>query len=139
MTSRIARLFVLGLLAFASSDAFAQSPPPAPLPAWEKLTPQQREALIAPLRDRWNREPEDRPRMMERAQRWQALSPEQRAQARHGMKRFEGMSPEQRRQARALYGAAQVAADIRSQRFQRRNVECVQAGAGICTDFRQGR
>lgn len=104
MTSRIARLFVLGLLAFASSEAFAQSPPPAPLPAWEKLTPQQREALIAPLRDRWNREPEDRPRMMERAQRWQALSPEQRAQARHGMKRFEGMNPEQRRQARALYG-----------------------------------
>ncbi|QLQ26936.1 MAG: DUF3106 domain-containing protein [Pseudoxanthomonas sp.] len=104
MTSRIARLFVLGLLAFASAEAFTQSPPPAPLPAWEKLTPQQREALIAPLRDRWNREPEDRPRMMERAQRWQALSPEQRAQARHGMKRFEGMSPEQRRQARALYG-----------------------------------
>ena len=104
MTARIARLFVLGLLAFASAEAFAQSPPPAPLPAWEKLTPQQREALIAPLRDRWNREPEDRPRMMERAQRWQALSPEQRAQARHGMKRFEGMNPEQRRQARALYG-----------------------------------
>ena len=29
MTSRIARLFVLGLLAFASAQAFAQSPPPA--------------------------------------------------------------------------------------------------------------
>ena len=92
MTSRITRLFVLGLLAFASAQAFAQSPPPAPLPAWEQLTPQQREALIAPLRDRWHRKPEDRPHMMERAQ------------ARHGMKRFEGMNPEQRRQARALYG-----------------------------------
>ena len=88
MTSRIARLFVLGLLAFASAQAFAQSPPPAPLPTWEQLTPQQREALIAPLRDHWNREHEDRPRKMERAQSWQALSPQQRAQARHGMKRF---------------------------------------------------
>ncbi len=103
MTARIARLFVLGLLAFASAEAFAQSPPPAPLPTWEQLTPQQREALIAPLRDRWNREPEDRPRMMERAQRWQALSPEQRAQARHGMKRFEGMNPEQEEEIGSAY------------------------------------
>ena len=104
MTSRTARLFALGLL-LASVQAFAQSaPPPAHLPAWEQLTPQQREAFIAPLRDRWNREPDERPRMLERAQRWQSMSPEQRAQARHGMKRFEGMNPEQRRQARALYG-----------------------------------
>ena len=46
MTARIARLFVLGLLAFASAEAFAQSPPPAPLPTWEQLTPQQREAWM---------------------------------------------------------------------------------------------
>lgn len=104
MTSRNARLLALCLLVFASAQAFAQSAPPAPLPTWEQLTPQQREALIAPLRDRWNRESEERPRMLERAQRWQSMSPEQRAQARHGMKRFEGMNPEQRRQARALYG-----------------------------------
>ena len=63
MTSRIARLFVLGLLAFASAEAFAQSPPPAPLPTWEQLTPQQREAWIAPLGRRWGREPGARPRL----------------------------------------------------------------------------
>ena len=96
------RVLALGLL-FAGSHALAQRAP-APLPTWDKLTPQQREALIAPVRDRWNREPEDRARMLERAQRWQAMTPEQRAQARHGQKRFEGMNPEQRRQARALYG-----------------------------------
>lgn len=102
MKARALRFLVLGLL-FAGSHAFAQSTP-APLPAWDKLTPQQREALIAPVRDRWNREPEDRGRMLERAQRWQAMTPEQRAQARHGQKRFEDMNPDQRRQARALYG-----------------------------------
>jgi len=96
------RVLALGLL-FAGGHALAQTAP-APLPTWDKLTPQQREALIAPVRDRWDREPEDRARMLERAQRWQAMTPEQRAQARHGQQRFEGMNPEQRRQARALYG-----------------------------------
>ena len=95
------RILALGAL-LASGHVLAQASP-TPLPAWDKLTPQQREALIAPVRDRWNREPEDRGRMLERAQRWQAMTPEQRAQARHGMKRFEGMSPDQRRHARALY------------------------------------
>lgn len=95
-------ILAFGLL-FAGSHALAQTSP-APLPTWDKLTPQQREALIAPVRDRWDREPEDRARMLERAQRWQAMTPEQRAQARHGQKRFEDMNPEQRRQARALYG-----------------------------------
>jgi Spy/CpxP family protein refolding chaperone len=118
MMVRTPRLFFLGLL-LASGHAWAQSAP-APLPAWEKLTPEQREALIAPVRDRWNREPDERGRMMERAQRWQALTPEQRAQARHGMKRFEGMSPDQRRQARALYGRMKTLtpeqrADLREQ------------------------
>ena len=107
MRRHTAPLFLLVALALAPAAALAQDankPAATPLPAWDQLTPAQRELLIAPVRDRWNREPEDRPRMMERAQRWQALSPEQRAQARHGMKRFEGMNPEQRRQARALYG-----------------------------------
>jgi len=102
MKAPVLRILALGL-ALASGQALAQSSP-ASLPDWDKLTPQQREALIAPVRDRWNREPDERARMLERAQRWQALTPEQRAQARHGMKRFENMNPEQRRQARALYG-----------------------------------
>lgn len=84
-----------------SGNALAQNA--ATPPEWDKLTPQQREALIAPVRERWNREPEERTRMLERAQRWQSMTPEQRAQARHGMKRFERMDAEQRRQARALY------------------------------------
>lgn len=102
MKAPVLRILALGL-ALAGGQALAQSSP-ASLPDWDKLTPQQREALIAPVRDRWNREPDERARMLERAQRWQALTPEQRAQARHGMKRFENMNPEQRRQARALYG-----------------------------------
>lgn len=101
MKAAALRILALGVL-LASGHVLAQSAP-APLPAWEKLTPEQREALIAPVRDRWNREPGDRGRMLERAQRWQAMTPEQRAQARHGMKRFEGMSPDQRRHARALF------------------------------------
>ncbi len=92
----------LALSLLLSSSAFAQTP--SPPPEWDKLTQQQRDALIAPVRDRWNREPEERARMLERAQRWQSMSPEQRRQARHGMKRFESMSPDQRKQARALYG-----------------------------------
>ncbi|MBL8256901.1 MAG: DUF3106 domain-containing protein [Pseudoxanthomonas mexicana] len=102
MKVRALRILVLGLL-LASGHALAQAAP-APLPAWEQLTPQQREALITPVRDRWNREPDQRDRMLERAQRWQAMTPEQRAQAHHGMKRFEDMNPDQRREARALYG-----------------------------------
>ena len=103
MKTLIPGSLLLGLLLLAG-QALAQSQPATSLPDWDKLTPQQREALIAPVRDRWNREPEERARMLERAQRWQMMTPEQRAQARHGMKRFEDMNPDQRRQARALYG-----------------------------------
>lgn len=84
----------------ACGTAFAQSPPPA----WDQLTPTQREALTAPLRDRWNNAPpEQRQRMLHRGQRWQSMTPEQRSQARKGMRRFDGMSPDQREQARALF------------------------------------
>lgn len=90
-------------LALLPAATLAQTAAPATPPEWDKLTPQQRETLIAPVRDRWNREPDERARMLERAQRWQSMTPEQRAQMRHGLKRFERMNPEQRRQARALY------------------------------------
>ncbi len=86
-----------------SGQALAQSSAPATLPEWDKLTPQQRETLIAPLRDHWNSDPRGRQRMLEHGQRWQQMTPEQRAQARRGMKRFEGMNPEQRERARALF------------------------------------
>ena len=90
------------LVGGAAFGAFAQTPPPA----WEQLSPAQRETLIAPLRDRYdNAPPPQRQKMLQHGQRWQAMSPGQRDQARKGMRRFEGMSPEQRGQARALFGA----------------------------------
>jgi hypothetical protein len=98
------RVLAIALL-IASAPLFAADPPATakPLPAWEQLTPAQRETLIAPMRDRWNAQPDDRTRMLERAQRWQQMTPEQRQRARHGMQRWEGMNPEQREQTRALF------------------------------------
>ena len=96
------RALLLAVL-IAAGPAFAADPA-TPMPAWEQLTPAQREMLIAPVRERWNSaQPEDRARMFERAQRWQQMTPEQRQRARHGMQRWESMSPEQREQTRALF------------------------------------
>lgn len=75
-------------------------PPP---PTWDKLTQEQRDTLIAPLRQRWDDAPQERARMLEHAQRWKALSPQQRQDARRGMRRFEDMNPRQRREARVLF------------------------------------
>lgn len=97
----IPALLALALLAPA---AFAQSTTASTqLPEWDQLTPQQRETLIAPVRERWNTRPEHRARMLEHAQRWRELSPEQRKRARHGIHRWKEMSPAQREQMRALY------------------------------------
>lgn len=88
------------LLALSATCA-AQS---ASLPEWDKLTPQQREALIAPVRDRWNdAPPPQRERMLQHGQRWQSMTPEQRELARRGRHRFENMTPAQREQARVLF------------------------------------
>lgn len=102
MKTFISRSLLLSLL-LLSGQVLAQSQPAATLPEWDKLTPQQREALIGPVRERWNNEPEERARMLERAQHWRDLTPEQRKQAHKGMRRFEGMNPEQREEARALF------------------------------------
>src|SRR3546814_20337966 len=83
-----------------SSDLAAQT---QALPAWDQLTPTQREQLIAPTRERWNAEPAQRAELLERAQRWQQMSPEQRKHAHRGVKRWRHMSDEQRAEARALY------------------------------------
>ncbi len=63
MTTRINTLVLLAGLALAPFATHAQDAKPAPppteaMPAWEQLSPAQRELLIAPVRDRWNREPE---------------------------------------------------------------------------------
>ncbi len=95
------RLLLPLLLACASAPALAQQ---QPLPEWDRLTPAQRETLIAPMRDRWNDAPERRQRMYDHARSWQQMTPEQRDQAKRGMHRFEHMSPQQRREAQALFG-----------------------------------
>lgn len=102
MKTALSRSLALGLLLLAG-NAMAQPAPTQSLPEWDKLTPQQREALIASVRERWNSEPADRPRMLEHAQRWKSMTPEQRQQARKGMRRFEGMNPRQREEARVLF------------------------------------
>lgn len=100
---RLIRALALPALLLAALPTLAEQPTPASLPAWEQLTPAQREQLIAPIRERWNSEPEQRQRMLERAQRWKQMTPEQRDRAHRGMKHWEHMSPEQRDQMRALY------------------------------------
>ena len=103
--NRTIRLTVLAL-ALWPAFAFAQSATVATqYPEWDQLTPAQRDALIAPLRERWNRNPDERARMVERAQRWKAMPRNQRERAGHGMQRWEHMSPEQRVEARALFHA----------------------------------
>ena len=103
--SRTIRIALL-TLALWPVFAFAQAQPTTTqYPEWDQLTPAQREALIAPLRERWNSSPDERARMIERAQRWKTMPHDQRDRARHGMQRWEGMSPEQRVEARALFHA----------------------------------
>ena len=102
MKALLTRSLLLGLL-LAAGGALAQSQPTQSLPDWDKLSPQQREALIAPVRERWNSDVEQRPRMLEHAQRWNTMTPEQRKQAHKGMRRFEDMTPRQREEARVLY------------------------------------
>ena len=88
-------------LLLCGGSAFAQSAPP---PAWDQLTPTQREQLIGPVRDRFNgASAEERGRMLEHARRWQTMSPAERAEARDGMHSWKRLPPEQREEARALY------------------------------------
>ncbi len=103
MRIAVYRSLTLGLLLLAG-NAMAQVAPTQALPDWDALTPQQREVLIDPIRERWNSDPDQRARMLEHAQRWKDMSPDQRKQARKGMRRFEHMNPQQREEARALYG-----------------------------------
>ncbi|MFC6840022.1 DUF3106 domain-containing protein [Xanthomonas theicola] len=110
--NRLIRMFLaLALLAGAPLAAFTAPPPPPlpdadtgpPLPDWEHLSAQQRELLIAPMRQRWDDAPQQRRRMFEHAQRWQTMTPEQRARARKGALRYQDMTPQQREAARVLF------------------------------------
>ena len=98
------RPVLLLCLALCIAPALAQTSEKQPLPAWEQLSAADREALIAPIRERWNANPDQRARLMHHAQRWQSMTPEQRRDVRHGMKRWSHLDPEERIRARALYG-----------------------------------
>lgn len=104
-------LMFLLLPTVASAQAAPQAPakpamsaePASTLPGWDQLTPEQRDALVAPVRERWNASPHERARMLEHARRWQSLPATERERAHRGMRRFEDMDPQQRKQARVIF------------------------------------
>jgi hypothetical protein len=106
MTTSIRLVLAAVLVATAGTAGAQQKAPPAQpaLPAWEQLTPAQRELLVAPLRERWDASPGDRARMYGHAERWRTMTPEERSRARRGMRHWEHMDPERRRERRALFG-----------------------------------
>lgn len=98
---------ILASLLLASlwaTPAFAQETARPAHPEWEQLSTAERDLLVAPVRERWNGNPDQRARMLEHARRWQAMTPEQRQRAHHGMKRWSHMDAEKRAEARALFG-----------------------------------
>ena len=105
----MSRLSQLPALAFLATSLFVANPTgaatatAAAMPAWEQLTPAQRDLLVAPIRERWNSSPGERTRMYQHAQRWQQMTPEQRGRAHHGMRRWEHMDTEKRNEMRALF------------------------------------
>ena len=96
-------LAVLSFALFAAGSANAATVAGTSLPAWEQLTPAQRELLVAPIRERWNSNPDERARFYQHALRWQQMTPEQRGRAHHGMHRWERMDPRKREEMRALF------------------------------------
>ncbi|WP_462115810.1 DUF3106 domain-containing protein, partial [Lysobacter xanthus] len=105
---------LLLLAAALPAQAQVQAKSTATLPDWEHLTPAQREQLVAPLRDRWNANPDARTRMLGHAQRWSRMTPEQRGQARRGMERWQGMSPDEARTGATLGRPLSVVAPMKS-------------------------
>jgi len=91
-------LWVLPLL--LAAIAHAQSP----LPGWEQLTTEQREQLTTPTRDRWNSAtPEQRTRMLARAERWQQMAPDERTRISGTIGRWQNLPPGQHHELRAVY------------------------------------
>jgi hypothetical protein len=101
-TSR-GRIALAALLLSCTGGTFAAGQD-AQLPAWDQLTPAQRELLVAPMRERWDANPAERARMLGHAQRWRTMTPEQRTRARRGLRHWEHMDPERRTEMRALFG-----------------------------------
>jgi len=97
--SCICLLSIVLAVAFTSQ---AQSPPS--LPEWEHLSSEQREQLTAPLRDRWdNASPEQRTRMLSRAERWQQMEPDARRRISSTIGRWQDLPPGQHHELRAVF------------------------------------
>ena len=92
--------FLIALAALPAVAAQAET-----FPAWDALSPAQRDLLIAPLKEHWNSDPTARPRLMQRAQRWQRMTPEERARAHRGFDRWQNMDAGKREAMRALFHA----------------------------------
>lgn len=102
MRLRFSILLMSAAFAFAAPQALAQSGD-ATLPDWDRLSVEQRAALVAPVRERWNGKPQERAKMLERARRWGQMTPDERMRADRGKKRWRNMDPEQQQQLRAFY------------------------------------
>lgn len=94
---RIAVMLMMGLMLAAPAMAWQAAPATGNYPEWNKLTPEQRQSLMEPVRSRWDDNPDMRAEMLKRAQHWQQMTPEQRAAAHRGMRRWDNLTPEQRK------------------------------------------
>ncbi|MBS0200534.1 MAG: DUF3106 domain-containing protein [Proteobacteria bacterium] len=95
---RVAAILMTGLVLAAPAMAQQAAPPTATsYPEWDRLTPDQRKALVDPVRARWNENPDMREEMIKRAQHWQRMTPEQREAAHRGIRRWENLTPDQRK------------------------------------------
>jgi len=76
----------------------------SPLPDWEQLSTEQREQLTAPTRDRWNSAtPEQRTRMLARAEHWQQMEAYQRERISEAIDRWQNLPPLRHHELRALF------------------------------------
>lgn len=117
VTRRFALALALGLAVLptpgvATAAVGAPSARPATTAAdadWEALPEADRAALVAPMRERWERaSPAQRQRMLDRARFWASLSPEQKQLARTGVDRYRQARPEQRERLREAWQRLQA-------------------------------
>ncbi len=97
----IANLSLLPILLAAS---FSISVHAADLPGWDQLTIDDRNALMLPIRDRWEKaDPAQRQKMLDRAKKLAEMTPEQRAKIHKGARRFMRADPQHREQLKAMH------------------------------------
>jgi len=109
------------LLLAAVFPLCAQTPPAPTLPDWAELSHEQREQLTAPTRDRWNSAtPEQRTRMLARAERWQQMEPGQRARISGTIDRWQHLPPMRHQELRALFHHLNTLPETERSEFMRR-------------------